>query len=208
MSNRVRVVLAVFAAVCMAGMAFVQAAPDAATQKVLDSVTAAIKGNAKVQDKTKTFVLEKMLPMCTNEVFIKETEAQNAKGMTIDEIKKIDDAWQKAEEELPIQKEKLSNTCAQACKEFGKANPAIAELFVMDNLGGNVGQMNLTSDYWQGDEAKWQNSYNKGAGGLDAGDLKFDKSCNAETQQLSVPIVAKDGKVIGSFCVGVVVSKL
>ena len=208
MCNGVRMAVAVFVCMAAAGMAFVQAAPDAATQKVLDSVTAAIKGNAKIQEKAKTFALEKMLPMCTNEIFVKETEAQNAKNVTLDEIKKIDDQWQKAEEELPIQKEKLNNTCAQTCKEFGKATPAVAELFVMDNQGANVGQMNLTSDYWQGDEPKWKNSYNGGTGGVDAGDLKFDKSCNAETQQISLPIVAKDGKVVGSFCMGIVVSKL
>src|SRR3546814_5525775 len=30
------------------------------------------------------------------------------------------------------------------------------EIFVMDNRGLNVGQSEVTSDYWQGDEAKFQ----------------------------------------------------
>ena len=33
------------------------------------------------------------------------------------------------------------------------------EIFVMDNKGMNVGQSDITSDYWQGDEAKWIKTY-------------------------------------------------
>ena len=35
-----------------------------------------------------------------------------------------------------------------------------------DNKGLNVGQSDVTSDYWQGDEAKWKKSYKMGAGAV------------------------------------------
>ena len=105
--------------------------------------------------------------------------------MTLDQIKKTDQEWRDAEDELPIHKELLSNACAEEINKLIKANPSIVEVFVTDNQGANVGQNDLTSDYWQGDEAKWKNSFNKGKGGLDVGKVKFDKSANTSLQQIS-----------------------
>jgi hypothetical protein len=71
-----------------------------------------------------------------------------------------------------------------------------------------VCQDSLTSDYWQGDEAKWKNSFNAGKGGVDAGKVSFDKSANAQLQQVSLPIVGSGGKVIGAITFGIAVSEL
>ena len=77
----------------------------------------------------------------------------------------------------------------------------------MDNQGAVVGENDLTSDYWQGDEAKWQNSFNGGKGGADIGKIKFDKSANAQLQQISIPVL--DGTtVIGAITIGIDISKL
>ena len=132
---------------------------------------------------------------------------QNAKKMTLDQIKKTDQEWRDAEDELPIHEELLSNACAEEINKLIKANPSIVEVFVTDNQGANVGQNDLTSDYWQGDEAKWKNSFNKGKGGLDVGKVKFDKSANTSLQQISLPIT--DGEqVIGAITIGINISKL
>jgi hypothetical protein len=85
---------------------------------------------------------------------------------------------------------------------------AVTEVFVMDNKGGNVGQNNMTSDYWQGDEPKWKNSFNGGKGGIDVGDEKFDKSASAAIQQVSLPIISKDDKVIGAVCFGIIIKNI
>ena len=47
-------------------------------------------------------------------------------------------------------------------KQMG-SNGVITEIFVTDAKGLNVGQSDVTSDYWQGDEAKWQKTYGTGA---------------------------------------------
>jgi len=78
----------------------------------------------------------------------------------------------------------------------------------MDDQGGVVGENNLTSDYWQGDEEKWTGSYNDTKGGVDVGKEKFDKSANATLQQISLPLIAKGGKVIGAITWGVAVDRL
>jgi hypothetical protein len=64
-----------------------------------------------------------------------------------------------------------------------------------------------TSDYWQGDEAKFKNSYKGGAGGVHISDVKFDESTQAYLTHVSVPV--KDGdKVIGAITVGIDVEKI
>lgn len=182
-------------------------AADPAPPLVAELKTA-IGGSAKLSDPMKKFVGDVLIELVTDKAFADAVTAQNTKAMPKEEIEKIDKEWQAAEDELPIQKEKTSNDCAKRVKEFVAAHPMIVEMFVMDNQGGNVGQNQLTSDYWQGDEPKWQNSFNSGKGGLDVGDLKLDKSSNAEVQQISLPVIDASGKVIGAFTAGVVPSKL
>lgn len=63
------------------------------------------------------------------------------------------------------------------------------EIFVMDNRGLNVGQSGLTSDYWQGDESKWQQTYLVGADAVHASDVEFDESSQTYQLQISVAIV-------------------
>ena len=38
----------------------------------------------------------------------------------------------------------------------------VLEAFLMDAKGMNVGMCDATSDYWQGDEPKWQKTYGEG----------------------------------------------
>lgn len=103
--------------------------------------------------------------------------------------------------------EVLENTTAKKLREIMKKHPEIVEVFVMDNQGAVVGENDLTSDYWQGDEAKWQNSFAKGQGGVDVGKEELDKSSNQVLQQVSLPII-KDGQVIGAVTWGLNVSKI
>jgi hypothetical protein len=168
----------------------------------------AIDAASNATDKVKAFAKEKLIPLCTNEVFVKEVKAQNAKKVSLDEIQAIDKKWIAAEDELPIQKEKLSNDCAKKAKQVADELKVVTELFVMDNQGANVGQNELTSDYWQGDEPKWQKSYNGAKGGVDISDRKFDKSANAEDQKISLPILDENGDVVGAVCVGLKADKI
>ncbi|MBU1999050.1 MAG: hypothetical protein KKE64_06105, partial [Candidatus Omnitrophica bacterium] len=140
-------------------------------------------------------------------VFVDETKAQNSKNMTLDEIRRIDDLWQKAAQLLPIQREKLSNSCAVEIKKVAK-ELGLKETFVMDNMGGVVGENELTSDYWQGDEDKWQKAYINGLGGVDIAKQKLDRSTNTIDQKVSLPIIDDNGAVIGAICIGLNVDNI
>ena len=71
--------------------------------------------------------------------------------------------------------------------------------------GLNVGQSDVTSDYWQGDEAKWQRSFNEGRGALYIGEIAWDESADSMLVQISVPIMIDDS-AIGALTVGKTVS--
>jgi hypothetical protein len=63
-----------------------------------------------------------------------------------------------------------------------------------------------TSDYWQGDEAKFIKSYSGGKGAVFVDEVKFDNSTQAYLVQVSVPV--KDGdKAIGAITFGINVDK-
>ncbi len=101
----------------------------------------------------------------------------------------------------------MTSACGKLLQKLRDATPYFSEIFVMDNQGANVAMSDKTSDYWQGDEAKFKNSYADGQGGLDIGDVKFDDSSQAYLVQVSVPV--KDGDaVIGAVTFGIDVDKL
>ncbi len=203
-----KLTIALVAAVAVLAVASHAMAESDANSQLKQTLVSQIDGNADASPEVKAFVKETLLPLCTNPVFVAAIQAQNAKGMTLDDIKKIDQAWADAEEELPIQKELLNNPCAAEIRSIASSKPAIAETFVMDNQGANVGQNELTSDYWQGDEPKWQNSYKEGQGGVDIAKNKLDKSSSRTMQQISLPVCDENGKVIGAVTFGLAVDSI
>ncbi|TDQ66477.1 hypothetical protein ATL17_0474 [Maritalea mobilis] len=72
----------------------------------------------------------------------------------------------------------------------------LTEIFVVDAKGLNVGQSAVTSDYWQGDEEKWQIPFN--SGGVDIGEIELDDSTGAVQSQVSVPVRDDKGNIIGT----------
>ena len=79
----------------------------------------------------------------------------------------------------------------------------------MDNHGLNVAQSVETSDYWQGDEAKWQKTYGNGSGDIHISEVEFDESTGSYQSQVSMPI--KDpatGELIGAITFGINVQSL
>ena len=84
-----------------------------------------------------------------------------------------------------------------------EAGGRITEVFVMDARGLNVASSAITSDYWQGDEAKWIDTYMKGADAIHVSEVEFDES--AQTYQMQVSMSVTDpasGAVIGAVTFG------
>ncbi|MBN8524530.1 MAG: hypothetical protein J0M02_04230 [Planctomycetes bacterium] len=171
-------------------------------------LVAALDADPLIDAKVKAFAKDKLVPLTADAVLVREAKAQNAKKVPLADIKKLDQEWTAAEAELPIQKEKMSNAAAEAIRGIAKGLSPLREIFAMDDQGANVGQNNLTSDFWQGDEDKWQKSFAGGKGGVDVGKAKFDKSANTTQQQVSLPLIDADGTVVGAITFGVSIDAL
>lgn len=85
----------------------------------------------------------------------------------------------------------------------------ITEVFVMNDKGLNVGQSALTSDYMQGDEAKWQETYGEGAAALFIDEVEFDESTGAFQTQVSATVIdPATNEAIGAITFGVDLDRL
>mgnify|MGYP003624844340 CR=1 FL=1 len=90
-----------------------------------------------------------------------------------------------------------------------KSGGLYTEIFVMDMKGLNVGQSDITSDYWQGDEAKWQGAYGGGASALLIDEVDFDDSSQAYQSQVTLAVIdPANNETIGAITVGVNVDML
>jgi hypothetical protein len=77
------------------------------------------------------------------------------------EIRRIDEAWQR-NVRYPLRKTVTSGPCADRLRKLVQDDKLVVEAFLMDERGGLVCATIATSDYWQGDEAKWRKTYRDG----------------------------------------------
>ena len=145
---------------------------------------------------------------------IEAVKAQNAKntGLSQADIDRLDLQWraETKSSDRPLIDSVLGKDVSRKLKAArNEARGLVTEIFVMDNKGLNVGQSDVTSDYWQGDEAKWKKSYQAGAGAVFIDEVELDESTQTFQSQLSLPVVdPANGEVIGAVTVGVNVDEL
>ncbi len=169
----------------------------------ISTVSAAEKAPQKVVD----LAHSKLAAWGTDAVIVKAVKAENAKGKTLENIKATDAKWKAHAGIADYMQAIMNSECGKYLQKIQNSAPFYAEIFVMDNQGANVAMTDKTSDYWQGDEAKFQKSYNGGAGAVFIDDVEFDDSTQAYLVQISVPV--KDGgNVIGAITFGIDVDKV
>ena len=166
------------------------------------------------KEAAEAFIKTKVMPWLESAEVVSAINAQNQEnaGLAQGDIDKLDKQW-RAEVDASskplidkVMKNALSKFLAAKKNEF---DGAVTEMFVMDDKGLNVGQSDVTSDFWQGDEAKWKKTYKMGPTALFVDDVEQDESTQQLQSQVSVSI--KDpatGKVIGAITVGVNVDQL
>lgn len=153
--------------------------------------------------KIKAIYEEKVKSWLLSPTVLDAIKAQNAKHTELaqSDIDELDKKWRAEDSAIvdPVLNNDLS-TYLQGI--VGEAEGFYGEIFVMDNKGLNVGQSAKTSDYWQGDEAKFQETYGKGDGAMHIGDVEFDESSQTYQFQLSVTI-SDNGAPVGAATIGI-----
>ena len=138
---------------------------------------------------------------------IKAQNLANA-SITAEKIIALDQQW-RAEVKSDGEQQLVSATMALPVSKwlYEKqilSSGLINEIFVMDNRGLNVAQSAVTSDYWQGDEAKWQKTFGDGSGNVHIAEVEFDDSTGTFQSQISMPVRdPADGQMIGAVTIGV-----
>lgn len=145
--------------------------------------------------------------MALNPVLIDAVRRQNDSGIGLEEIKKRDDEWRKTKELTQLKRELGQNKAGKLLTNYVTRNDALNEAFLTDNQGANVAAFPPTSDYWQGDEEKWSESFNGGDGRVFVGPLEYDESTKTTAVQISMPML-HFGETIGVLVVGVTVDYL
>lgn len=98
----------------------------------------------------------------------------------------------------------MNNAAADFLREqVTQSGGRITEVFIMDAQGLNVAASHLTSDMWQGDEAKFQKTYSLGVDAIHFGEVELDESTRRYQAQISLTITNADGAAIGAMTVGV-----
>ena len=134
-------------------------------------------------------------------VIIAAVRAQNSKRVTISRIKELDAAWS-AGKNGELVKQVTTGACADFLRKLVATNARYRETFMMDDRGALVCATQRTSDYWQGDEAKWQRAFADGKGAVFIDRPRFDESTSQNLAQISIPVM-ENGRAIGVITVGV-----
>jgi hypothetical protein len=136
-------------------------------------------------------------------------EANKTATKSLDEIIKLDKRWRATDGVDAWIGGFLNNPCATYLKEVQNEHKKggrflYSEIFVMDKQGNIVAESNKTSDYWQGDEAKFTKSFADGKGAIFIDKPSFDESTQTYLVQVSVPVLDPyTGGAIGAMTVGV-----
>jgi len=127
-------------------------------------------------------------------------------GYSQDQITAMDQAW-RAEvgaSNTPTISPVLNNSAADFLRDQVEASSGVlTEIFIMDSVGLNVASSAVTSDMWQGDEAKFQETHNVGANAIHFGEVEFDESTQTFQGQISLTLTDPNtGEPIGAMTLG------
>ena len=144
-------------------------------------------------------------------VFI-SLDGQNTQHATLKQkdIDALDKQWRNEtkSEDQPLIAAVLSNPLSNYLTQIQAASAGLyTEIFVMDKTGLNAGQSSITSDYWQGDEGKFQKTFSVGSNAVFIDDPELNEDSNTWRSQLNIT-VAQDGKAVGAITVEINLTEL
>ncbi len=138
--------------------------------------------------------------LAADPTIVKAVITENAKGKTQDDINKWDEKWIASENITPFIKARMESAMGQHLVGIRDTQYFFKEIFLMDNQGAIIALSDKTSDYWQGDEKKFQRPFTRNAVFVD--DVSFDKSAKAFLAHVNIPVKDR-GVVIGVITFGI-----
>ena len=149
----------------------------------------------------------------TNKEIVAAVMRQNEtnKAKSPNQLTKIDEQWQLAFKvgNFNFPKTIVNQALSPVLKQISvDSKELLSEIIVMDERGYNVAMVDMTSDYWQGDENKFTQGYGKLADTLYFDQIRYDASSRRFQVQVSAPLFnTKNQKAIGAITLGLDVDK-
>ena len=125
-------------------------------------------------------------------------------GLSEAEIDVLDKQWraEREVEDQPIVASVLTSPLSSYLTRIQAGSLGLySEMFVMDTVGLNVGQSATTSDYWQGDEAKFQKMFPEGPEAVFVDEAEFNDDTGTWRAQVNLTVVGPEGTPIGAATV-------
>ena len=161
-----------------------------------------------IEPRMRAFLDTEIARWSHDQVLIDAIRSQNqtTAGYSQAQIDELDQAWRSAvgTTDSTVIGPVLNNAASDFLRGVvSEAGGAITEVFVMDSRGLNVATSGVTSDYWQGDEEKFTETYPRGAGAVHFGEIEFDESSQSYQGQVSFSLVDPETEsVVGAMTVG------
>lgn len=157
--------------------------------------------------KASAYVQNNVVEWAQSDIVIDAIRAQNARHAGIDaaSIDALDQTWRSeiaggARPTVSAMLEHPASVFLQT--QVASMGGAVTEVILMDAVGLNVAVSAVTSDMWQGDEAKFQQTYPNGPNGLHVGEVEFDESTGFYQSQVSFTVVDPEtGQPIGAMTI-------
>lgn len=166
------------------------------------------------QEAVKAYFQDSLAEWVKSPEIIEAVRAQNGttSAWTQADIDRADADWRAevGQIERPQIDAMIQNTISQFLRQKqSAADWMIVEIIVMDGKGMNVGVSTPTSDYWQGDEAKFQKTYLQPEAGLFIDDIEYEPDTHLVISQANSAIIDPDtGEPIGAITVSLNLNKL
>jgi hypothetical protein len=192
--------LAAILALGLSSPALAQEAPAAAPQTPAAAPETVAAAPAAISaDIVKPEFVETLRKQLQRPVTILSVAASNKRheGVQQAEIDKLDEAWktEAKSDDQPLIAEILSSPLSSyLLYTQAKSAGLFTEIFVMDKFGLNVGQSSVTSDYWQGDEDKFQKTFLVGPDAVFIDEPEYNDETKTWRVQVNFTIVDPESK--------------
>lgn len=183
------------AAILTLGLSSHAVAQDAAAPAAAPETVAAAPAPAPISaDIIKPEFVETLRKQLQQPVTILSVTSSNKRheGVQQAEIDKLDEAWKSEakSDDQPLIAELLSSPLSSyLLYTQAKSAGLFTEIFIMDKFGLNVGQSSVTSDYWQGDEDKFQKTFQVGTDAVFIDEPEYDDNTKTWRVQVNLTIV-------------------
>jgi hypothetical protein len=125
--------------------------------------------------------------------------AGNAQPFDAARASELDKQWQTQGAATTARTGVLTSSASQFLADLVKNDSVYREVLVTDRHGRLVAASNITSDYFQADEAWWVRAFDNGRGRVSVSDVRRDESARVYAFDIAVPVPGPSGSDVAGI---------